>query len=202
VKVQRESVSDDDRRLIDAYLNGDRDAYGKVDGWIRAVVRGRYGSLSGQHEDLGQVVHVSLVRELRAGRYSGRGELRSYVSAIAHRNALTELRRQYRDRAWSEPLEHDPEGRSENPYRRIVIEEESGTVHAVLMSLPSSCRELWKLVFADRLDYDAVGARLGVPTGTVKSRMWHCRRKAAEALRRLQLKARYLGRSVGRGLEP
>ena len=188
--VHRKSVPHEDQRLIDGYLKGESAAYRRLDDWIRAVVRGRYGGLAEMHDDLCQIVHTNVVRELQAGRYSGRGELRSYVSAIAHRNALTELRRQYRDRAWSEPLEHDPKGRAENPYRRVAAADEIRTVHAVLMALPASCRELWKLVFADRLDYDAVATQLGVPLGTVKSRMWHCRRKAAEALRRVRLKAR------------
>ena len=187
--VQPNPLPDDDRALIDGYLAGEPAAFGAVDRWVTTVVRGRYGNLSHLHDDLCQTVHASLVQELRAGRYAGEGELRAYVSAIAHRTALSALRRLYRDRAWSEPLEDEPAGEPANPYREVEGADAMRTVHAVLMALSASCRKLWEMVFADRLDYTTIAQRLGVPEGTVKSRMWHCRRKALEALRRVRLRA-------------
>lgn len=191
--VQRKSrpaaegrISPADTETIETYLLGDPETVEEVGGWILAELRRHYRRLAGEHDDLCQNVHQRVLVELRAGRFEGRANLRSYVSRIAHRTAIARLRQLYRDRALTESLSRRRQ-RAENPYRAIEARDKVRLAHRVVMALPEECRELWKLVFVEKLSYREVGRRLKIPPGTVKSRMWHCRRKATSALRRLRL---------------
>jgi RNA polymerase sigma factor (sigma-70 family) len=59
-------------------------------------------------------------------------------------------------------------------------------LHELLMTLSPACKELWRLTFLERQGYEEIARRLAIPEGTVKSRMWHCRQKAAAVLARLR----------------
>ena len=48
---------------------------------------------------------------------------------------------------------------------------------------PDRQREIVFLAFYEGLSYPEISRLLGIPQGTVKSRMYHARRKLAEALR-------------------
>lgn len=171
---------------IDAYLLGQPSAFEEVDGWIRSEIRRSYPRLGDELEDVSQTVHGKLLRNFRAGRYEGRSALRTYVTGIVHHTAIDRLRDLYRERALSEVLVHEPGPVQGNPYETADALDQSRLLHQVLLALPAACRELWRLVFVEKLSYAEIGARLSIPPGTVKSRMWHCRRKAMEAFDRLK----------------
>lgn len=169
-----------------AYLRGDQRIFREVDGWVRAEVRKRYPSLRDEEEDLVQIVHAKLVDNLRKGRFRHESTLRSYVSGILNYSAIDRLRVRYRDNALSELWDPQVSRESDNPYLAIEAMDEDRLLQQVVMALPVNCIELWRLVFVERLPYEAIARRLSVPVGTVKSRMWHCRQKAAEQLRRIR----------------
>ena len=175
-------------RAVDpsAYARGDTAAFSEVDGWVRSEVRARYPSLRDEEDDLIQIVHGKLLANLRAGRFRGESTLRSYVSGIVHYSAIDRLRERYRDRALAEAWPAPAAREADNPYRVLEAMDETMLLQQVVMALPASCRELWALVFVERLSYEEIAERLAIPTGTVKSRMWHCRKKAAALLQRLR----------------
>lgn len=177
---------DDDSARAERYVRGDAAVFDRVDGWIRAELRRGYPRLRDEHEDLSQTVHGKLLVNLRAGSFQGRSQLRTYVSGIVHRTAIDRLRELYRNRALTDALGRKQEASPDNPYQAAEMKDEMGLVARVLFSMPEICRRLWKLVFVDKQGYDDVAAELSIPPGTVKSRMWHCRRKAAAALTRLR----------------
>ena len=177
-------VQRNDQR-IDPYLRGDRDAFLEIDGWIRAELQRRYPRLSNETDDLAQSIHQKLVANLRAGRFQGRSRLRTYVVGIVHHTAIDRLREIYSERALASEWSKEPRAAEYNPYGSIEALDDEKLLFQVLQTLPASCRELWSLVFVERLSYPEIAGRLSIPPGTVKSRMWHCRRKAIIALRRL-----------------
>jgi RNA polymerase sigma factor (sigma-70 family) len=73
-----------------------------------------------------------------------------------------------------------------NPYAVVERGDERRQARQVLLSMPESCRALWRLVFVERLNYREIAATLAISPGTVKSRMWYCRQKAMTALERLR----------------
>ncbi|ANM31764.1 hypothetical protein ABI59_22680 [Acidobacteria bacterium Mor1] len=173
---------------IDAYLRGDADVFLEVDLWIRTQLRAQYPALLDEEEDLCQMVHQKLLVNLREGRFRGQSNLRSYVGGITNYSSIDRLRVRYRDREFQEEAEAElPQQATDNPYRDAEQKDEAKLLHRLVMAMPAACRELWRLVFVEKLSYVQVGEELTIPPGTVKSRMWHCRRKATEILRRLRV---------------
>ena len=168
--------------LVGGYLRGEAAIFREVDGWIRVQVSTRYPVLRPEIEDVCQEVHGKLVANLKADRFGSRSSFRTYVAAIAHHSAIDRIRRLYRDRSLSrEWLDATPD-RSENPYRSLAQLEEEERLFLAVQSAPPACKDLWRMALLDRLPYEEIGRRLSVPPGTVKSRMWYCRRKVLALL--------------------
>ena len=177
-----------DGQRIESYLEGDAQAAREVDGWIRKEMEICYPALHREMDDICQAVHGKLLQNLRAGRFQHRSALKTYVGRITHHTAIDFMRRRNRERTvdaeWI--LKTTPSG--ESPYRSLVSLEEQVLLDQLLLRSPAPCRELWRMVFVERLSYAEIGRRLSIPPGTVKSRMWHCRRKALALLEQLQRK--------------
>jgi len=171
------------------YLAGETAAFAEVDRWVRSDLRRSYPRLGGELDDLCQTVHEKLLRELREGRFRGDSTLRTYVARITHYTAIDRLRELYRERALVTEFGAEQAEATENPYEGLEEPDEGRMLHRVLLALPAGCRELWRLVLVEKLSYAEIGQRLAIPPGTVKSRMWHCRRKAMAALERLRARA-------------
>jgi RNA polymerase sigma-70 factor (ECF subfamily) len=130
-------------------------------------------------------VHQKLVVNLQEGRFGQRSSLRTYVQSMAHYTSIDRMRRKFRDLPLDPAVAESREETGPNPYQALEEKERSRLFHRVLHLSPEMCRNLWKLTFLEKLSYEAIGGRLGIPPGTVKSRMWHCRKKATVLLQRL-----------------
>jgi RNA polymerase sigma factor (sigma-70 family) len=111
------------------------------------------------------------------------------VGGIVHHVAIDRLREIYRQRLVTSESA-DQVAPYDDPYRCAEAADEERLMHQAILAAPSSCRELWRLMLVEHLSYEQIGERLSIPAGTVKSRMWYCRRKVANALRRLRLTLR------------
>ena len=175
-----------DRKRIDAYLDGETAAFREVDRWIRVEVQARYPILRAELDDLCQMVHEKLVGNLGAGRFGHRSTLRTYVAGITHYTSIDCIRKRHREQSLPSGWEERREATTDSPYRSLSDLQEQELLHQAVMGSPAACRELWRLIFVERLSYKDVGSRLSIPPGTVKSRMWYCRRKAMALLERLR----------------
>ena len=182
---ERTNVEADVRR-IRAYLDGDRDVFREIESWIRGDIAVRYPVLRAEIEDLCQTIHERLIEKLQAGRFGHRSSLRTYVAGITHHTAISRIRWLYRER----DLPPDWESRSgrvaPSAYQSLAALEERELLHQVVQRSSETCRALWRMIFVERQSYAEIGRRLSIPPGTVKSRMWHCRRKAMAILRRIR----------------
>jgi RNA polymerase sigma-70 factor (ECF subfamily) len=127
-------------------------------------------------------VHQKLFVNLGEGKFGHRSALRTYVQSMAHYTAIDRMRRKFRDVPLEPAMaEAAPETRP-NPYQALEEKERSRLFHRVLHLSPEMCQKLWRMTFLDKLSYESIGRELGIPPGTVKSRMWHCRKKATALL--------------------
>ena len=190
-------MSDDktaqDLSAITRYLDGDDDTFRDVDSWVRRELGARYPSLSHEIEDLCQSIHIKLLENLRSGRFHGRSTLRTYVIGITHYTAIDRIRQVYRERIHSPGW--DPMGGSagESPYKSIAELQERQVLHLAMLDAPAACKELWRLTFIEKLSYEEIGSRLSIPPGTVKSRMWYCRRKLLAVIERIERRGKRSG---------
>ena len=178
--------SESDRRRIESYLAGAEETAREVDGWIRREIEICYPGLRQDLDDLRQVIHGKLLENLRAGRFQYRSTLKTYVGRITHHTAIDTLRARQRERTVTSEWLLQTAASGENPYQALAALEEDTLLDQVLLRSPASCRDLWRMVFLERLSYEEIAHRLSVPPGTVKSRVWHCRRKALALLERLR----------------
>lgn len=109
-----------------------------------------------------------------ARKFKGHSKVTTWLLGIAKNQAHNLLRREGRGRRLPETLDPipDPAGEIEMAVR----------VEHALDTLPEAQREVLHLVFYENLTVRETAELLGVPEGTVKSRMHHARKRLAKEL--------------------
>jgi RNA polymerase sigma-70 factor (ECF subfamily) len=141
--------------------------------------------------DIAQETFVVAYRRLETFR--GESQLWSWLYTVTRRLALHELRRVYRrpDLTLDEPIGHDEGGTTrlemvesdlEGAQERVERDDVSRRVREALRALGDKHREILVLRHFEDLSYKEIAERLGIPEGTVMSRLWHARRKVVTAL--------------------
>jgi RNA polymerase sigma-70 factor (ECF subfamily) len=175
----------DDRQLVAAAQAGDRQAleallsrhYDRV----HAVCRRIAGS-SRDADDAAQEAMIGIVRGLP--RFDGRSQFSTWVYRIATNAALDELRRRKRRPGLAVV---DDEGRQPDvadplAERTVEASVDRLTIDAALDALPEDFRVAVVLRDVADLDYGEIAEAVGVPVGTVKSRIARGRSQLATAL--------------------
>ena len=116
-------------------------------------------------EELVQETFVRLWRS--ADRFDvSRGSARAFLLTLARRAAIDMQRRRPAPTAPVPELEDS----SSACFDRLV---EELTLREAMTRLPEHHRQVLELAYFDDLTQDAIGARLGIPPGTVKSRTFN-----------------------------
>jgi RNA polymerase sigma factor (sigma-70 family) len=134
-------------------------------------------------QDVVQEVFYSLWRD--AGRFdAARGTVATYLLSMTHHRAVDVVRREEHLRRWrttDERLELEPDPRA-GVEDQVEAEERRAGVRAALRALPTPQREALLLAYFGGYTQREVAALVGVPLGTVKTRMAAGMRKMKEAL--------------------
>jgi RNA polymerase sigma factor (sigma-70 family) len=134
-------------------------------------------------QDVVQEVFLSLWRDAR--RFdAGRGTVATYLLSMTHHRAVDVVRREENLRRWRTSdegleLEPDPKARVED---EVEASERRAEVRAALGELPAAQREAVALAYFGGYTQREVAALVGVPLGTVKTRMAAGMRKMRQAL--------------------
>ena len=131
-------------------------------------------------EEIVNEVFVDVWRH--AGRYEGRSAPLTWILAIAHNKARSALRKRTED-----SLDEDKAGEiadeSDNP-EVIAQKGDIGVVlRQCLQKLTREHREIIDLVYYHERSVEEASEILGIPEGTVKTRMFHARKKLSELLK-------------------
>ena len=129
----------------------------------------RRGADAGTAEDLAQETLLTVWR--KAALYAGdKGSMTTWVFAIARNLRIDRLRREV-------PWQELPEGRLAEasgeplPDEAMAEKERRQRVQSALAGLPDEQKEVVALAYLEGLSHSEIAARLGMPLGTVKSRM-------------------------------
>ena len=134
-------------------------------------------------QDVVQEVFLSLWRDAR--RFdAGRGTVATYLLSMTHHRAVDVVRREEKLRRWRTSdegleLEPDPKARVED---EVELAERRTEVRTALAELPTAQREALLLAYFGGYTQREVAALVGVPLGTVKTRMAAGMRRMKEAL--------------------
>lgn len=136
-----------------------------------------------QEADAWDVLQMTWIRVLR-----GLGSLKDPVAfpawlyRLARNTAIDHLRRRGQAGCWLQELPEQAEATDDGEPRWTAQDAER--VHLALAQLTPRHREVLTLFFLDDLSLDEIGVVVGVPSGTVKSRLFYARRAIREILER------------------
>jgi len=144
----------------------------------------RQGADAGTAEDLAQETLLTVWR--KAALYAGdRGSMTTWVFAIARNLRIDRLRREV-------PWQELPEGRLTEasseplPDEAMAEKERQERVQAALAELPPEQKDVVILAYLEGLSHSEIAERLGLPLGTVKSRMRIAYQKIRQTLESLE----------------
>jgi RNA polymerase sigma-70 factor (ECF subfamily) len=144
----------------------------------------RLGARDDDIEDLLQEVFVVVHRRL--GSFDGSSRLTTWLFGICMRVVAAYRRRAYRRREQSVAEPPEPEASGEgDPHETLVAREARARLQAALDQLDLEKRAVFVMFELDEMSCDEVAEILGVPVGTVYSRLHAARKAFQKALARL-----------------
>lgn len=176
------SAARDDHALIAGIARGDRDALAELYQRWRQPLFAYLLQLTPDHGLAEETLQDTLVAVWKSARgFENRSSVLTWLIGIARRQAHNTLRQQRLPLAGETELagmvspEPEPEAFALNSATRDEL-------IAMFSQLSTAHREVLVLVLVHELSYEETASILGVPTGTVKSRLSHAKRMARELL--------------------
>jgi len=181
--------------LVSRCLNGDEAAWEEL---VRQHTRQVYGlcyrftGSGAEAQDLTQEVFLRVFRTLKTFR-SAEGSFGTWLARVA-RNLLIDHYRRTRQERVTDPIEDqlavlEEKGATapERPDHAVAGREASEILQAALRKLSPDLREAVILRDLQEMEYREIAEVLGIPEGTVKSRINRGRAELARLLRRQKL---------------
>lgn len=177
-----------DDRLIAETLAGDASAFGRLveryqDRLVNALVR-----FTGSSEDARDIAQEAFVQAYqKLDRFRRDAAFFTWLYRIAFNRAVSHGRKR-RERvsldglAEAGPVEPTATKAEPGPEARLDACERAALVHRALATLADDHREVLVLREFEELDYQQISAIVGVPVGTVRSRLFRARVQMRETL--------------------
>lgn len=180
-----EDAADDD--LVARLREGDRNAVEQAYVAHHAAIRGFARRLVGDEASAEDIVHeafVALPRAIR--RFRGEGSLRSFLIGVAINHSRRHVRSAMRRRRATERLAaHDevlPAAPAATPAEDLQRKRLAHRLWSALDRLPIDQRAVFVLCEAEQRTSVEVAEIVGAPEGTVRTRLFHAKRKLREIL--------------------
>jgi RNA polymerase sigma-70 factor, ECF subfamily len=176
-----QSTADDD--LVIRIADGDelamRVLYGrhqlKIYRFVLRLVRDEMAA-----EDTISEVFLDVWRQ--AGRFEGRASVTTWLLSMARNKALSALRKR-RETAIDEGVAEQLEDESDDPEVVAQKADKGAAMRRCIEKLTVDHREVIELVYYQETALDEAAIILDIPENTVKTRLFHARKKLSELLR-------------------
>jgi RNA polymerase sigma factor (sigma-70 family) len=163
-----------DEQLVERCLAGDENAWNELverySRYVYAICSQGYRLQGHDAEDAFQEVFLRIYDRL--GSLRDRRALRPWIAQLTRRVCLDRLAAGKRE----EPADLEPSGTDQ------TVEEldEAFAVREALSELPEECQEVLDRFFCRDESYRTIGEELGIPSGTIASRISRCLGKLRE----------------------
>ena len=177
----------EDAVLVRKAQQGDMDAYESLVRRYQQRVYALCRRLTGAHQSADDLAQETFIKAYFAlERFDAQWPLYPWLRKIAVNSGLNYLKSRDRER----PLEDDsPGGRrmpsapdGDDPERQLESAEFQARLEKAVASLPADQRSVFVLRFHESLSYEEISRTLGLPLGTVMSRLNRARQKLKELL--------------------
>lgn len=166
--------------MLRAVAGGDAEALAELYRRLESSIYAFAVSRLGDPEQAAEVLHEVMLGVWRkADTFRGRSRPLTWVLGIARHKILDAQRRSRRWRPEPPPDKDVPDSTA-TPSERLRRGERRDAVRDALAALSEDHREVIHLAFYQDLSYPEISRLLGVPEGTVKTRVFH----AKKAMRR------------------
>jgi RNA polymerase sigma factor (sigma-70 family) len=169
-------VADEDWPVMARIAAGERDALAELYARHRGPLMVYLRSLTGDPGLAEEVLQDTLFAAWTgAASYGRRSSVRVWLLGIARRRAHDSLRRHSMRVVDASALDELPNPAPE-PESLAIVDAERDALHAAMWQLSPAHREVLTLNFLQELPYRDIATVLGVPIGTVMSRLHHAKR--------------------------
>lgn len=166
-----------DRLLVGRVVRGDETALAALyDRWVDRVysIATRVLGASDQADDVVERTFSQIWKD--AGRYDAeRGSVAAWIVTIARSHALTlrrsEGRRLRHDEMRSQFVQDEGTITAASPLHELVAGEDRQAVEKAVSRLPDEQERVVRMTFFEGLSQAEISERLGIPLGTVKTRV-------------------------------
>ncbi len=170
------SAPDEDGQIVARIAQGDRQALAELYGRYQRLLFKYLLQLTPDHGLAEELLQDTLVAVWKsAGSFEGRSKVRTWLVGIARRQAHNTLRQRALPLADMAELEHLPASDPE-PEDFTLANATRAELVAAFNQLAPVHREVLALTLVQGFSYQETATILGIPTGTVKSRLSNAKR--------------------------
>jgi RNA polymerase sigma-70 factor (ECF subfamily) len=130
-------------------------------------------------EELTNEVFMEVWRN--APRFEGNSTPQTWVLSIAHNRAVSSLRKR-REESWDEERAQAIADEGDDPEVAAQKRDKGALMRRCMDALSAEHREIIDLVYYHEKSIDEVAEVIGVPSNTVKTRMFYARKRIAEMM--------------------
>ncbi len=174
-----------DQELIVRILEGDSTCYDLLFDRYRQSLYGATLQRCGNPQQAREVLEEAFVRiYFNLHRYDPAYPFGPWAHKIAQNLFIDQARRK-RTSPWvemDERSEQNTPSEALNPEERIISVQSSTQLNALLKEMPPHYRTMIELRFWHEYSYEEIAEKLGVPLGTVKTRIHRAREKFCELI--------------------
>ncbi|MBC8370160.1 MAG: RNA polymerase sigma factor [Planctomycetes bacterium] len=171
--------------LLIRFQQGDSAAFAELVEHFGPRLKGfflRKGTQSSTAEDLSQHVFIRIYNS--AERYRARGRFEAYCFRIAH-NVFIDFIRRKKITVGADDVPENSDPRSQAS-EQVESSDRNAKLRELLAQQDGATRQLIELAILQQLSYAEVSDILGIPIGTVKSRVYYALRRMRSAFQKYE----------------
>lgn len=175
--------------LVRRCRNGEEPAWEELYGTyknhvIRILSWGKWRFSKQEIEDMCQEIFLELSKCLP--KFRGDSSLSTFIAHITKNRCISQIRKltaqkrprenlfSFQNEETGDSIIFDPPDPDPGPEEMTITTIEIRSIHDAINSMSNDCKEILEMRFFRDLDYDKISGEIGVPIGTVCSRLKRC----------------------------